>query len=39
MTRQAVMAAEFCAAVFQKLGFAVTPEPGHLRTDLITTVA
>ena len=27
------------AAVFQKLGFAVTPEPGHLRTDLITTVA
>lgn len=38
MTRQAMMSAEFCAAVFKLLGFAVTPEPGHLRTDLITAV-
>ena len=38
ITRQAVMSAEFCAAVFKLLGFPVTPEPGHLRTDLITAV-
>lgn len=38
ITRQAMMSAEFCAAVFKLLGFTVTPEPGHLRTDLITAV-
>lgn len=38
ITRQAMMSAEFCAAVFKELGFTVTPEPGHLRTDLITAV-
>lgn len=37
-TKEAMLSAEFCAAVFKKLGFKVTPEPGHLRTDLITTV-
>ena len=38
VTRQAMMSAEFCAAVFKILGFQVTPDPGHLRTDLITAV-
>lgn len=38
MTRQAMMSAEFCAAVFKRIGFKTSPEPGHLRTDLITTV-
>lgn len=38
VTVQAMMSAEFCAAVFKTLGFQVTPEPGHLRTDLITAV-
>ncbi len=38
MTRQAMMSAEFCAAVFTLLGFAAKPAPGHLRTDLITAV-
>lgn len=38
ITRQAVMGAEFASAVFTKLGFHVSPEPGHLRTDLITAI-
>ena len=38
VTRQAMMSAEFCAAVFKIIGFDVTPEPGHVRTDLITAV-
>ena len=38
MTRQAMMSAEFCAAVFTLLGFDAKPAPGHLRTDLITAV-
>ena len=38
ITRQAMMSAEFCAAVFKVLGFDVVPEPGHLRTDLITAI-
>lgn len=38
MTRQAMMGAEFAAAVFSGLGFHVSPEPGHLRSDLITAV-
>ena len=38
VTRQAMMSAEFCAAVFKILGFQVTPAPGHLRTDLITAI-
>lgn len=38
MTRQAMMGAEFAAAVFTKLGFRVSPEPGHLRSDLITAI-
>lgn len=38
MTRQAMMSAEFCAAVFKGLGFDVTPEPGYRRTDLITAI-
>lgn len=38
VTRQAMMSAEFCAAVFEILGFQVTPDPGHLRTDLITAI-
>ncbi len=38
ITRQAVMGAEFASAVFTKLGFRVSPEPGHLRSDLITAI-
>ena len=38
VTRQAMMSAEFCSSVFEILGFSVTPEPGHLRTDLITAI-
>ena len=38
VTRQAMMSAEFCSSVFKILGFSVTPEPGHLRTDLITAI-
>lgn len=38
VTRQAVMGAEFASAVFTKLGFHVSPEPGHLRSDLITAI-
>lgn len=38
ITRQAVMGAEFASAVFTKLGFHVSPVPGHLRTDLITAI-
>ncbi len=37
-TRQAVLAAELAGAVFAKLGFPVSPTPGHLRTDLITAI-
>ena len=37
-TRQAVLAAELAGAVFSKLGFPVSPAPGHLRTDLITAI-
>lgn len=38
ITRQAVMGAEFAAEVFSRLGFHVSPEPGHLRSDLITAI-
>lgn len=38
ITRQAVMGAELAAAVFTKLGFRVSPAPGHLRSDLITAI-
>ncbi len=38
ITRQAVMGAELASAVFTKLGFRVSPEPGHLRSDLITAI-
>lgn len=38
VTRQAMMSAEFAAAVFSALGFAVAPLPGHLRSDLITAI-
>lgn len=38
ITRQAVMGAEFASAVFTKLGFRVSPEHGHLRSDLITAI-
>ena len=38
ITCQAVMAAEYAGAVFQSLGFHVSPEAGNLRTDLITAI-
>lgn len=38
MTRQAVMSAELAAEVFSRLGFHVSPQPGHLRSDLITAI-
>lgn len=38
ITRQSVMGAEFAAEVFSRLGFHVSPEPGHLRSDLITAI-
>lgn len=38
VTRQAMMSAEFAAAVFSSLGFSVSPLPGHLRSDLITAI-
>jgi cystathionine beta-lyase family protein involved in aluminum resistance len=38
VTVEAMMTAEYGAAVFHLLGFHVSPLPGHLRTDLITAV-
>lgn len=38
MTRQAMMSAEFAAAVFSLMGFPVSPKAGHLRSDLITAI-
>lgn len=38
VVRQAVMSAEFTAAVFELMGFRVSPAPGHPRSDLITAV-
>lgn len=38
MTCQAVMGAEYASMVFAKLGCHVSPEPGHLRSDLITAI-
>ncbi len=38
ITRQAVMSAELASYVFSRLGFRVSPAPGHLRSDLITAI-
>lgn len=38
IVRQAVMSAEFTAAVFELMGFNVSPVPGSQRSDLITAV-
>lgn len=38
VTREAMMTAEYAAAVFELLGFRVKPEAGHMRTDLITAI-